>query len=216
MEKRKKVFLLYGPPASGKTTIATFISEKLHAKYISIGSLTRSEIAKKTALGKRLKKYLDEVVEYPANLISTVVDKEIEKIGSQFNITIIDGFPKYESEVPAFQKMIRNKHMEVGGIFIIKLPLSVVRMRVKTRMICHNCLNQQEKNEKNLCIICGAELNIRDDDSETIIKRRYGDFLNSMKQLSRSLFPVTKNIIKINGNKSKADIKKELENILPE
>ncbi|OGM92415.1 hypothetical protein A2755_01495 [Candidatus Wolfebacteria bacterium RIFCSPHIGHO2_01_FULL_48_22] len=144
-ERKIKAFLLYGPPASGKTTIADFLSNRLNAKYISVGFVTRKEIARQTILGRELKKCLDAVIEYPAKLISTVMEKEIETAKSKFHALIIDGFPKYEWEIPEFLKILNKQTIGINGVFIIDLPFETVKKRVKSRRICKSCLNQQEE-----------------------------------------------------------------------
>jgi adenylate kinase family enzyme len=74
------IILLYGPPASGKTTLAKGISNNFDISYLSVGQITRREIANKTDVGHRLKKYLDDVVEYPVEFIGDIVEKELDSL----------------------------------------------------------------------------------------------------------------------------------------
>lgn len=95
-----KNYLFYGPPGCGKSTVAKKIARYFNIRYISIGEVVRNEIKKDTKLGKKLKEYLDNVVEYPVGLISKVALSEIGDNTSDGYI--LDGYPKYAREAKDF------------------------------------------------------------------------------------------------------------------
>ncbi|MFA5173091.1 MAG: nucleoside monophosphate kinase [Candidatus Paceibacterota bacterium] len=214
INKIKKVYLLYGPPASGKTTIISFLAKKLNASPISMGEITRREILAKTKLGKKLKIFLDKVIEYSPNLLREIFDKEIKKASLNKNF-IFDGFPKYLREIKIFLEIIKNNKFIIEDVIIINLSLEDSLKRVKNRRICSSCLKQQNiyKKNNNKCLKCGGKLKIRDDDKSFIIKRRYNDFLISQNNIIEELKKVAKNIFYLNSNQSPLKIKKDINKI---
>lgn len=216
MGEKQSISLVYGPPGSGKTTIIDQIRNEKNVVCISVGEISRKEIALKTELGLRLKDCLDRVVEYPPMLISGLVEPYI-KDGIKNNKTIIlDGFPKYKQEVPAFIEIVDGNDIPEIKIIHLTLPIEETLDRVRYRRICNLCGDQIriEKFEEQNHQGCGGNLVTRDDDLPEIIKRRYGDYQRTVSETINSLSQ-HKSIIITNIDASK-DIKSlllELNNI---
>lgn len=174
-----KNLLLYGPPASGKSTIAKKICSIWNLEYISVGKITRTEIEKKSAIGKELKNYLDLVVEYPVELITTVVFLAINKCINSGKFFILDGYPKYDWEAREFLK--QKKHFDIAGSIILEIPFETAKIRSKNRRVCPKCQESQSIGSiENQCLFCNTSLILREDDSEAIFIRRYNDYITNI------------------------------------
>ncbi|HEY4483585.1 MAG TPA: nucleoside monophosphate kinase [Candidatus Paceibacterota bacterium] len=206
-----EIILLYGPPGSGKTTLVEkYIEFEPSSVYLSVGQITRNEIKNKTVLGLTLKKYLDEVVEYPPSLIGELVKRELEFIRLYKNKekVIIDGFPKYDWEAEYFLDNFNKDSYNLSKIIVIDTSFSELYRRVAERKICSKCLKQFSVVDlKGLkCPTCDKYLTTRDDDFEFVLKRRYDDYVNS---LSKTLFFLDKQkgkTINLDGDVSKNEL----------
>ncbi|MEK6913495.1 MAG: nucleoside monophosphate kinase [Nanoarchaeota archaeon] len=207
--------LLYGPPASGKTTLAQILTKETGLVYISVGQIVREEIRKKSTNGLLLKKYLDDVVEYPVDLISKVVENRLKKLKSGESF-LLDGFPKYYNEAKAFLDIKEKHKLNINNIILIEVPLPQVISRVKNRRICLNCLRQYsiEVDGISRCSKCEILLSKREDDSIDFLIRRYTDYKKSIGKTLKILGSNNFKTTKIDGEKHTLEIlhliKKEL------
>ena len=119
------VYLILGPPGSGKSTQAELLAQKLGLPHISTGDIFR-EIAKQdTSLGKEVKHALDE-----GELVS---DKATMQIIPQFlkapklrRGVVLDGFPR---------NLYQAQHFDgsVNKAIYLYVPDSEVRKRLLLR-----------------------------------------------------------------------------------
>lgn len=209
MKEKPSILLVYGSPASGKTTIARKICGQENIDYISIGEISRREIVLRSELGLQLKDCLDRVVEYPPELVTRAVKPRVEDGVRKNKKIILDGFPKYEAEVPYFVDLAKqNEVTEVKAIHL-KLSLEEVIDRTKYRRICEACGDQItiKTVEKSACDKCGGSLIIRDDDQPEIIRRRYGDYQRTVDKTIQLLGQYQEiTITEIDASKSIEDV----------
>ncbi len=90
MDQRKAIILL-GPPVSGKSTLANFISDVFGYKVIEAGKLIRKENKSNSYLGKRLKSFVEKGRLTPSDLVSQIIKSGVEAAGG--SLLIFDGFP---------------------------------------------------------------------------------------------------------------------------
>lgn len=205
---KKNIYLLYGPPASGKSTIAHELSKSKGLEYVSVGKITRAEMLRKSDKGIQLKKCIDEDVEYPPELISEVVQDYTSDLYASNNSFLFDGFPKYPAETIPFLKMLHAQKAVVPAIFIIDIPLNVALQRVANRRICQKCLTQFSfvKNKLTHCSVCNGELIIRDDDIPEMLEKRYQDFNISISKTLNILEATKAKMFRIDGILSKGKV----------
>jgi len=179
----RQVNILYGPPASGKTSIMGAMGGEL--SYVSVGDEFRRELRDGTALGSRLNAYLSTVREYPACLIGKLVTRAIERDNPE--AVMLDGFPKYEREVPILGRIISDTEAQPGIMVELCLSLNDAFERTRQRFICSECGIQQITATQ--CVKCGSDnLLKRDDDDDIFFKRRYNDYIEA----SNVVIPVLK------------------------
>ena len=85
--------IILGPPGAGKDTQASLMSKKYRVKNISVGSVLRSEIRKKTKIGKKVKSYVEKGDFAPDDLVYEAVKKRLK---GDF---ILDGYPRHMTQL---------------------------------------------------------------------------------------------------------------------
>ncbi|SVC49508.1 uncharacterized protein METZ01_LOCUS302362, partial [marine metagenome] len=65
--------ILFGPPGAGKGTQSTLICKEFNLIQISTGDLLRSEIKKKTNLGKKIDLIINKGSLVPDNIVSKLL-----------------------------------------------------------------------------------------------------------------------------------------------
>lgn len=97
----KPNIILIGPPCSGKTTVADFLTENYNYKPISLGKVIRTEVFNRSPLGMQLIEYVESGEQTPFNITQTLFNKAIENINPRAPL-VFDGCPRSEKEVNWF------------------------------------------------------------------------------------------------------------------
>lgn|SRR3989344_8620284 len=214
MNAENRVSFLYGPPASGKTTLAEQLCTALSFKYVSVGNLTRIEIQQNTPIGMELAHFLNAVLEYPVELISSLIEKKLIEAKEQGRDVLLDGYPKYPREAEAFQKLVKKHNIPADCLIVIKLSLVDAIRRSNLRRICEDCLHQTQINPlqpPTACSDCSGKLIMREDDTPLVLARRYNDYRQAIKETLKVLQIDSKKTFCFDGRVSK---EKLLDNIL--
>lgn len=214
MRERERIFLLYGPPGSGKTTVGEEVEQRSGGtlKYLSVGEITRGEITSQSEMGMKLKEYLEKVEEYPPALIGELVRKHILEAAEAGGAMIVDGFPKYPAEAPYFLKIIEEEDFSLKTIIILDISREESLERTAKRRICQNCQGQFSlgNEEEAKCPFCGNSLCRRDDDEKEILMRRYDDYCKSIGDTLNVLGSSVKRTVHINGESSFGKVLEEV------
>ena len=83
---------IIGPSGCGKSTQAELIAKKYNINHISTGETFRSEMAKGSELGLAAKKYVDQGIWVPSEILIKIVALELSKVDNR-NF-IVDGTPR--------------------------------------------------------------------------------------------------------------------------
>ncbi|MFA4990923.1 MAG: nucleoside monophosphate kinase [Candidatus Paceibacterota bacterium] len=214
MREKERIFLLYGPPGSGKTTVGEEVEQRSGGtlKYLSVGKITRGEITRQSEMGMKLKEYLEKVEEYPPTLIGELVRKHILEAAEAGGAMIVDGFPKYPAEAPYFLKIIEEGDFSLKTIIILDISREESLERTAKRRICQNCQGQfsLRNEEEAKCPFCGNSLCRRDDDEKEILMRRYNDYYKSIGDTLNVLGSSVKRTVHINGESSFGKVLEEV------
>jgi len=196
--------LIYGPPASGKTTLASAWAQRAGAEYLSVGEMTRGEISRGTATGKELRSYLNRLLGYPVELIAGIVGDRLASVVRTGKPFILDGFPKYNREVPPFIEMLTKNKLRITSTVIIDLPLEVALERIANRRLCLSCDRQVSvvTPEQISCSFCGESLIERQDDSLMEIGRRYRDHIGALSKTLSLLGEYCGKMVHVDGRQS--------------
>jgi adenylate kinase len=113
--------VLFGPPGSGKGTQSANILESYRLIHISTGDLLRDEVKRHTPLGLEAKKYIDQGMLVPdevvIGMISSLIDEKPDARGF-----IFDGFPRTKAQAEALDKLLEFKHTQIHLVLSLEVP----------------------------------------------------------------------------------------------
>lgn len=170
----KKHLILLGAPGSGKGTQSVRL-KKAGYIHVSTGDLLRSEIAKKSELGNRVKSVMDA-----GQLVSDDLVVELLKANLELdkNLYIFDGYPRNINQAKTLDGILRG-HDHLAVYFKLETDILVERITnrrtTKDGKQIYNLKTNPPKVE-GICDITGEPLIQRDDDKEEIVRERMNIF----------------------------------------
>ena len=208
--------IIFGPPGAGKGTQAQNLVKKLNLYQLSTGDLLRSEIKKKTEIGKKI----EQIIAQGDFVTDDIVNELLKKFITNYNYRnkiIFDGYPRNINQAENLEVMLNSDNQSINFILFLKVTRETVEKRILGRIICEKCnrtMNEyfnKEEIDKHEC-----EKNYlkkrKDDNQETIITR-YEEYMKKTKPVldfysSRSYFH------EIDGNQKIQVITGKIEQIL--
>ncbi len=112
--------ILFGPPGSGKGTQSERLIQKYGLKHLSTGDLLRSEIAAKTALGLEAKKYLDNGILVPDNVVIDMISFMMQAYENAKGF-LFDGFPRTVAQAQALDVLLTAYDTEIALMLSLKV-----------------------------------------------------------------------------------------------
>ena len=85
--------MVLGPAAVGKSSLCTRLSEEFGIPWVDAGVLLQREIAAKTPLGLRAKKYIDVTKTVPDDIFITLTTTRLQEEDCRRTGWLLDGFP---------------------------------------------------------------------------------------------------------------------------
>ena len=167
--------LLIGPPASGKGTIGTRLSQRFGLPLISIGSLLR-DLSSAHPSYEKIAGVMKEGRLVPNNLVAEILAARLHASDCASGF-ILDGWGRLFDDI---QKLDPNP----DKVLFLNVDIGTAVKRISGRRICekdntlYNIFTSPPKNE-GLCDVCGGKLAQRADDTEEVAIRRYESFMTS-------------------------------------
>lgn len=153
--------VLFGPPGSGKGTQSTNIIEAYKLHHISTGDLLRDEVSRQTPLGVEAKKYMDQGLLVPdevvIGMISSKIDEQPEARGFVF-----DGFPRTKAQAEALDKLLEFKNTQIHLVLSLEVPEQELVRRLVSR----------------------GETSGRSDDNEEVITKRIKEYFSKTEPVA--------------------------------
>lgn len=198
----KNNFIFLGPPGSGKGTISSFMEKRWNIKQISTGDIFREEIKNQSKLGLEVKQIVESGQYVPDDITNEIVKNKVEKLESEKQKFILDGFPRTKKQAEFLDKL------NLSEFIVINLEISeeVVIQRLSQRWFCSQCkatynsTNLKSKNHPN-CEKDGTLLQQREDDKPEAIKKRLQVY-NDQTSVLIEYYQSKGNLISINSNEN--------------
>jgi len=122
---------LLGAPGSGKGTQAKRLADTLRIPIVGIGDLIRTEISKKTELGKLVQPIVNEGRLVPDSIITEIFKVNVTEDLLRSGL-IADGYPRNLNQAISFDETFKGKPLKVILIYI-KVPYEKLKDRLMSR-----------------------------------------------------------------------------------
>lgn len=168
--------IILGPPGAGKGTQAKLLSSHYGIPHISTGDIIREEIKRNTALGVKIRGYVERGELVPDEDVIEIVKEKI-LLGNCSGGFVLDGFPRTIIQAKALDHILSGMGLRIDAVINLVVSEEEIVRRISGRRICKSCgatyhlvFNPPKKDLK--CNVCGGELYQRNDDMEETVRRR--------------------------------------------
>jgi adenylate kinase len=179
--------VLLGPPGSGKGTQGERLQRDFRLPYYATGDILRAAVREGTELGTLAKEYMDRGDLVPDEVIVGVIGERLERQEATDGF-ILDGFPRTAPQAEALDSKMDELGRKLTAAMLIEVSDEEVVRRLGGRRTCvkeghvFHVEFDPPKNE-GICDMCGARLEIRDDDKPEVIRRRLEQYHSKTEPL---------------------------------
>jgi len=124
--------VLFGPPGAGKGTQSANIIDRYHLEHISTGDLFRKHLGEGTELGLEARKYMDEGMLVPDEIVIGMVDDKINNTPEAKGF-IFDGFPRTVNQAEALDRLLNSKDSSIAVMISLEVPEDELKQRIRLR-----------------------------------------------------------------------------------
>ena len=174
--------IMLGGPGSGKGSVGGKISEDLKLPHIATGDIFRAELKNETELGKKIKKYMDNGLLVPDEVVIEIVENRLSQDDAK-NGAVLDGFPRTKEQAIALDKFLAGRNQKVNAAIELDVSDEDIVKRIVKRVVCSNkdcgeSFNTEFKPPKveGICDKCGSKLTKRADDTREKLQLRLDTF----------------------------------------
>ncbi|KAL8965662.1 MAG: hypothetical protein Q9197_006394 [Variospora fuerteventurae] len=173
--------VLMGPPGAGKGTQAPKIKEKYCACHLATGDMLRSQVAKKTSLGREAKKIMDQGGLVSDEIMIGMIKGELENNKECKQGFILDGFPRTVAQAERLDDMLQAKQQKLQHAVELQIDDGLLVSRITGRLIhpasgrsYHKIFNPPKETMKD--DVTGEPLIQRSDDNAETLKKRLSTY----------------------------------------
>lgn len=210
--------ILIAPPAAGKGTLASMLTEKYGLVSISAGELLRG-VDPTTELGKQIRDIQSRRELVNDEITNQLMRERLMKDDIK-NGFILDGYPRHMPQVDATEKICSDLNLKIDYVVHLNVDYEMALKRTLGREICPKCKKTYNSLtgvnaplKEGICNDCGVELTKRNDDNEETFKKGFAIFIENCTPVIE--YYRNKGIlIELNANGSADDTMREFENII--
>jgi len=169
--------ILMGPPGAGKGTQAPKIKEMFSCCHLATGDMLRSQVAKKTPLGREAKKIMDQGGLVSDEIVIGMIKAELEQNQECKGGFILDGFPRTVVQAQRLDAMLTERNQKLQHAVELQIDDSLLVSRITGRLVhpasgrsYHRVFNPPQKSMTD--DITGEPLIQRSDDNAEALKKR--------------------------------------------
>ncbi|KAJ5584122.1 adenylate kinase [Penicillium hispanicum] len=127
--------ILMGPPGAGKGTQAPNIKDKYCVCHLATGDMLRSQVAKKTDLGKEAKKIMDQGGLVSDEIMVNMIKSELDNNSECKNGFILDGFPRTVAQAERLDDMLSIRQQKLQHAVELQIDDSLLVARITGRLV---------------------------------------------------------------------------------
>ncbi|KAI1130397.1 adenylate kinase-domain-containing protein [Nemania abortiva] len=173
--------ILIGPPGAGKGTQAPKIKEKFSCCHLATGDMLRSQVAKKTPLGREAKKIMDAGGLVSDEIVVGMIKEELSTNKECKGGFILDGFPRTVAQAESLDKMLAEKDQKLQHAVELQIDDALLVARITGRLVhpasgrsYHQVFNPPKEHMKD--DLTGEPLIQRSDDNADALKKRLATY----------------------------------------
>ena len=207
----QNIFVVLGPPGSGKGTQSELLAKKTEYEHISVGDLIRAFIKGQSKEAIESKERYDKGIPQPDNIASMLLReklKSINEIGAVF-----DTYPLSIGQAQDLSKIVEEISIKNLKVIFLNVDVNEVVKRISERKICSKCktvfLPIKPGYDTNVCSECGGDLIMRSDDKPEIARGRFIEYEKRNIPI-KEYYSERGLLVEINGDQSIEDVHKEV------
>ena len=201
--------IMLGAPGAGKGTQAKMIADTYKIPHISTGDIFRANIKEGTELGKEAKKYMDQGLLVPDELVCDLVVDRIQQSDCEKGY-VLDGFPRTIPQAEALTAALEKLGTGIDYAINVEVPDANILNRMGGRRACLGCgatyhVEFNPPKQEGVCDTCGAELVLRDDDKPETVQKRL-DVYHEQTQPLIDYYTKAGKLAEVDGTKDMDDV----------
>lgn len=212
------MFLVFlGAPGAGKGTQAAAVSKRLSLAHLASGDLFREAVEKGTALGQKVKSYMERGALVPDEVTIQLIAERLDGTDCQRGC-IFDGFPRTLAQAEALDRMLSERGKALDRAVYIEVPEEELLKRLGGRWVCRKCQAPYHEvtsppKVAGICDRCGGELYQRPDDKVETVKERLKVYFNQTMPLL-DYYKARGKLVKVDGGRSIEDVTEAIIGVL--
>jgi adenylate kinase len=178
--------VLFGPPGSGKGTQSKLLMNEFGIPQISTGDMLRSHIRSGNALGTGVEAKMKAGVLVKDDVVNRLVEDRLKQPDCERGF-ILDGYPRTRAQAEALCLMLTTRGFDYVVVHLV-VDYNVIIARLTGRRQCpvcgtlYNAISRPPK-VPGVCDLDGAQLIVREDDRETVVRERLDAYQNQTRPL---------------------------------
>ncbi|MGH7857749.1 MAG: adenylate kinase, partial [Candidatus Binatia bacterium] len=171
------MIVLIGPSGAGKGTQAERIVATRPFLHVSTGDLFRENLRDRTALGRRVRRYLHRGELVPEEIVEAVIRGRLRAPGARDGF-LLDGYPRTLHQATVLEEMLAGVGDTLEAVLYLKVSdREVVERRIPGRLTCEDCQRPYHETTcrprvPGTCDVCGGKLYRRSDDTREWARTR--------------------------------------------
>lgn len=208
------IFILFGPPGSGKGTQSQYLVNEYGFTHISTGDLLRAEIKAGSQLGLSIKDTINQGGYISDDIVIQLVESAIDKLTGKH--IIFDGFPRTVNQALAFDRLLSVRKLKVDIVVNFEIDFDKLVERISGRFTCSSCgavyhkIYQPTKVEGTCDRCAGHDFAIRKDDQPDVIKNRLQVYQNETEAVRKYYESGDQVLVSIDASNSPELVKETL------
>ncbi|KAG6059706.1 adenylate kinase [Claviceps sp. LM77 group G4] len=169
--------IIMGPPGAGKGTQAPKIKDRFSCCHLATGDMLRSQVVKKTPLGREAKKIMDQGGLVSDDIVIGMIKEELENNKECQGGFILDGFPRTVPQAERLDAMLQERNRQLQHAVELQIDDSLLVARITGRLVhpasgrsYHSTFNPPKNPMKD--DVTGEPLVQRSDDNADALKKR--------------------------------------------